>query len=82
MKRGARNYENKRHPDLRNYLSKGARMEEEDDDDHFYRHSWKNKLVIVWNSFIFYYLASRSESVACVVCPFAGHEKMKTIMSI
>ena len=54
-----------------------------DDDDCFYYHSWRNNVVIAFGtlSSLLTYLHIVS-GVVCVVCPFAGDEKLKKIMSI
>jgi len=50
------------------------------DDDCFYYHSWRNNVVIALgtlSSFLTY--LQIVSGVVCVVCPFAGDEKLKNI---
>jgi len=50
-----------------------------DDDDSFYYHSWRNNVVIAFETLSSVLTVS---GVVFLVCPFAGGEKLKIFMSI
>ena len=61
------------------FVSEGFSFHDDDDDDCFCYHSWRNNVVIAFGTLSsFFYLALMS-GVVCVVCPFADDEKLKNI---
>jgi len=51
-----------------------------DDDDCFYYHSRRNNVVIAFGTLSFFFtLLHIVSGVVCIVCLFAGDEKLKNI---
>ena len=49
------------------------------DDDCFHYHSWRNNVVITFGTLSSFLMQLHMVSgVVCVVCPFAGDEKLKS----